>query len=261
MRADIARQISCIVLGSVGRIHARHGDAVHVLAAHRVGRHGSHERGIDAAGQAQAHALEMVLGHVILQTQHAGGVHFLVRIGLGCDRTDLLMLRGRVQVEEAQILHEHRRALKQGAVGVHNEAAAVEDEVVLAAHLVQVDHRGVHFGRAAHREVETGVGFAFLVWRTVHGQQQVDVLLGEFGHRAAVLPDVLADGHADARAVHVEHHGFVAGAEDAEFVEHAVIGQEMLVVAGPDHAVVQDDESVARFGGFTVGAYSANHHI
>lgn len=142
----------------------------------------------------------MVLGHVILQTQHAGGVHFLVRIGLGCDRTDLLMLRGRVQVEEAQILHEHRRALKQGAVGVHNEAAAVEDEVVLAAHLVQVDHRGVHFGRAAHREVETGVGFAFLVWRTVHGQQQVDVLLGEFGHRAAVLPDVLADGHADARA-------------------------------------------------------------
>ena len=47
---------------------------VHVLAAHRVGRHGSHQRGIDAAGQAQAHALEMVLGHVILQTQHAGGV-------------------------------------------------------------------------------------------------------------------------------------------------------------------------------------------
>ena len=35
----------------------------------------------------------------------------------------------------------------------------------------------------------------------------------------------------------------------------------MLVVAGPDHAVVQDDESVARFGSFTVGAYSANHHI
>ena len=62
-------------------------------------------------------------------------------------------------------------------------------------------------------------------------------------------------------AVHVEHHGFVAGAEDAEFVEHAVIGQEMFVVAGPDHAVVQDDESVARFGGFTVGAYSADHHI
>ena len=158
------------------------------------------------------------------------------------------MFGGGIEVPERQVFHEHRAAFDKRAVGVDHEAAAVEDEVVLAAHLVQVDHRGVHFGRAAHREVETGVGFAFLVWRTVHSQQQVDVLLGEFGHRAAVLPDVLADGHADARAVHVEHHGFVAGAEDAEFV-------------GPDHAVVQDDESVARFGGFTVGAYSADHHI
>ena len=84
--------------------------------------------------------------------------------------------------------------------------------------------------------------------------------LGEFGHRAAVLPDVLADGHADARAVHVEHHGFVAGAENAEFVEHTIVGQKVLVVAGPNHAVMQYDESVAWLGCLAISADRADHH-
>ncbi len=234
---------------------------MHVLAADRVGGHGRDERGVDAARQSQAYAAETVLGHVVLQSEHARGVYLLVRIGLGRDRRGLLARGDGVQVEEAQVLHEHRRAFQQRSVGVDDEAATVEDQIVLAAHLVDVDQRRVHFGRAAYREVEARVGLAFLVWRAVHGEQQVDVLLGEFGHRAAVLPDVLADGHADAGAVHVEDDGFVAGAEDAEFVEDAVVRQEVLVVSGPYHAVVQYDEAVARFGGLPVGAHGADRHV
>ena len=52
-----------------------------------------------------------------------------------------------------------------------------------------------------------------------------------------------------------------AGREDAELVEHAVVRQEMLVVAGPDHAVVQHDHAVARFVGRVVGADRADGDI
>ncbi len=34
----------------------------------------------------------------------------------------------------------------------------------------------------------------------------------------------------------------------------------MFVIAGPDHAIVQHDESVAWFGVLTVGTHGADHH-
>ena len=202
----------------------------------------------------------MVLGHIILQAKHAGGVHLFVRIGLGCDRSSFLAFGSGVEVEEAQILHEHRRTFQQRAIGIDHEAATVKHQIVLASHLVEIDHRRVHFGRTAYRKVDAGVGFAFLIWRTVHGEQQIDVLLGELRHGTAILPDVFANGHADACTVHVEHHGFVAGTENAEFVEHTIVGQKVLVVAGPNHAVMQYDESVARLGCLAISADRADHH-
>ena len=86
------------------------------------------------------------------------------------------------------------------------------------------------------------------------------MLLGKFCHGTAILPDVFANGHADACTVHVEHHGFVAGTENAEFVEHAIIGQEVLVIAGPNHAIMQYNKSITRLRRFTISADRANHH-
>ena len=202
----------------------------------------------------------MVLGHVVLEAEHAGGVYLFVRVEFRNDLGLGLMFGGGIEVPERQVFHEHRAAFDKRAVGVDHEAAAVEDEVVLTADLIQVDDRGVNLGGTTLGELETGVGLAFLIRRAVDGEQQVDVLGGQVGHRAAVLPDVLADGHANGGAVHVEGHGAVAGGEDAEFVEHAVVGQEVLVVASPDHALVQDHQSVARLGGLAVGAHGADHH-
>ena len=234
---------------------------MHVVSAAGVGGHRRHQRGVDAAGQAQAHAGEPVLRHVVLQAQHAGGVHLLVRVGKVRDVARRLMLGVRVEIEESQMLHEHRGTFQQRAVAVDNEAAAVEHQVILTADLVHVDHRGADLGRTPDREVVTRMGLALLVRRAVHRHQHVDMLVGEPGDRPAVLPDVLADRHADAHAVDVEHDGAVAGREDAELVEHAVVRQEMLVVAGPDHAVVQHDHAVARFVGRVVGADRADGDI
>lgn len=102
---------------------------------------------------------------------------------------------------------------------------------------------------------------ALLVRGAVHRHEHVDAPAGQFGDGAAVLPDVLADRHADAHAVDVEHHRAFAGGEDAELVEHAVVGQEVLVVAGPHHAVVQHDHAVLRLVGGVVGADRADRDV
>lgn len=170
-------------------------------------------------------------------------------------------VRGRVECEVREVLHEHRRALEQRTVRVHHEGAAIEDEVVLAAHLVHVDHRRMHFGGAPAGQVEPGLGLAFLVRRPVDRQQHVDVLRGELGDRAAVLPDVLADCQPHAHTVDRKHDVPLTGGENAEFVEHAVIGQEVLVVPGPHQAAVQHHESVARLAVGVVGADGAHHHV
>ena len=202
----------------------------------------------------------MVLGHVVLEAEHAGSVYLFVRVEFRNDLGLDLMFGGGIEVPERQVFHEHRAAFDKRAVGIDHEAATVEDQVVLTADLIQVDDRGVDFGGTTLGELETGVGLAFLIRRAVDGEQQVDVLGGQVGHRATILPDVLADGHADGGTIHVEGHGTVAGGEDTEFVEHAVVGQEVLVVAGPDHALMQYHQSVARLGGLTISAHGANHH-
>ena len=202
----------------------------------------------------------MVLCHIIFQAQHTGGVHFLIRIRLGRDDTDLLMFGGSIQIKEAQILHEHRRTFQQRTVSVNHETTTIEHQIVLTTHLIEVDHRRVHFSRTAYRKIESSISLTLLIRRTVHGKQQINMLLGKFCHRTAILPDILANSHTNTCAIHIKHHGLIARAENAEFVKHTVVGQEVLVIAGPNHAIMQYNKSITRLRRFTISADRANHH-
>ena len=202
----------------------------------------------------------MVLGHIILQAEHTSGIHFLIRIRLGRYNTNLLMFGGSIQIKEAQILHEHRRTFQQCTVSVNHETAAIEHQIILTTHLIEVDHRRVHFSRTAYRKIESSISLTLLIRRTVHGKQQINMLLGKFCHRTAILPDILANSHTNTCAIHIKHHGLIARTENAEFVKHAIIGQEVLVIAVPNHAVMQYDESVAWLGCLAISADRANHH-
>lgn len=202
----------------------------------------------------------MVLGHIILQAEHTSGIHFLIRIRLGRDNTNLLMFGGSIQIKEAQILHEHRRTFQQCTVSVNHKTAAIKHQIILTTHLIEVDHRRVHFSRTAYRKIESSISLTLLIRRTVHGKQQINMLLGKFCHRTAILPDILANSHTNTCAIHIKHHGLIARTENAEFVKHAIIGQEVLVIAGPNHAVMQYNKSITRLRRFTISADRANHH-
>lgn len=169
--------------------------------------------------------------------------------------------RSGIDVDVAQVLHEHRRAFKQRAIRIHNKGASVEYEVVLASHLIDVDHRRPDLGGTATAQLQSGIGFALLVRRTVDRHEHIDISFGEIGDRPALLPDVLTDRKTQPDAVDVHRHRTIARREDAEFVEYTIVRQEMLVIARPYDAVVQYDKPVVWFLRAVLGAHGANDHI
>ena len=72
--AEVAGQVEASS-SSPRSIARRHGHRVHVLGPERVGGDAGHERGVDAARQAEDHVGEPVLRHVVAQPEDEGGVH------------------------------------------------------------------------------------------------------------------------------------------------------------------------------------------
>ena len=65
------------------------------------------------------------------------------------------------------------------AVGVHDERAAVEDQFVLAADLVDVGERHPRFGHACARELETVFELVHLERRAVGDEQHLAPRVGQ----------------------------------------------------------------------------------
>ena len=155
--------------------------------------------------------------------------------------------RGRVdrQVDGQQVLDELGRAGQQRAVGGDGHRVAVEDQLVLPAHLVAVDDRRPRLGRPAPHQRQPQVVLGPLVGRGVGGEDDVDPGLPGDPARAALHPQVLADGQGDVDAVQPHDRQLGAGHEVARLVEDAVVGQVPLVVADDDLAAVQQRRGVA----------------
>ena len=276
----------------VGGVPARHQHHVHVLGADRVGGDRGGQRRVDAAGQAEQHRAEAVLAHVVADPEDQRRVHLgqVVqprphgaaarpagsggRRGLGAeleplDRHDRAVLRRRPPRGPAAAPGRRPAASRsvttsassncgpagqQRARRVHDDRVAVEDQLVLAADLVGVGQRGARLPGPALAQLQPVVVLALLVGRGVGHHQQPGPGPGADRHRAAVLPQVLADGDGHvhrlaARGGQPEHRHRVAGHEVAELVEHAVVGQVVLGRGDRHLAAVQQRRGVLRGAG------------
>ncbi|HEX8582092.1 MAG TPA: nitrilase-related carbon-nitrogen hydrolase, partial [Acidimicrobiales bacterium] len=157
------------------------------------------------------------------------------------------------QVHAHQVLDELRRPAEQLPVGGHGHRVAVEDELVLAADLVAVDDRGPRLGRPAADQRQAQVVLGPLVGRGVGGDDEVHPGLAGDAARAALDPEVLADGQRDVHPVQPHDRQLGAGHEVAGLVEDAVVGQVPLVIADDDLAAVQQRGRVARGAAPRVG--------
>ena len=113
---------------------------------------------------------------------------------------------------------------REALVGVEHEGRAVENQLVLAADLIEIDERQARIDDPRHRDIQPVIALERIEGRTVRHQQHLGAGLAQAFDRIET-PDVFADGHADAHAANVEGAGHGAGLEDALLVEDAVIGQ------------------------------------
>ena len=251
---------------------------MHVLGAEGVGGDDGDDRRVDAAGQPDHDVGEAVLGAVVAGAEDERLVQLGVRVeqrstsslSIGVSwRTGAsvttMVGSGRCEIRPrgsssrwrytagtgtSTIISsraELRAAGEQVALGVEGERAAVEDELVLAADLVDVDQRRVGVGGAGGQHPLAVGRLAAVVRRGVDVDRQLGAAVGLHGERTVGAPHVLADADADLDAadlVQLERIGLVAGREVAGLVEDGVVGQETLAVGADDLAAGADGGGV-----------------
>ena len=139
--------------------------------------------------------------------------------------------------------------------GVQRERVAVEDELVVAADLVQVDERPPMLDGLLPDHVTAQRGLAHRERARRDVDEQVDAGGREIRNRIAriqlprperrVVPDFLADRHTETHALERHRRSSArAGLEVAVFVEDVVRRQQRLRVARDDAALVAENGSV-----------------
>ena len=159
--------------------------------------------------------------------------------------------RGQVEVRDQQRLLELRSPGDQAALGVDDDRIPVEDQLVLAAHQVDVGQRRARLAGPADAQLQPGLVLAPLVRGGVRDHQQPRAGLPGHRDRAAVLPQVLADGDGHVHRVpaavgyrDADHRQPVPGHEIAVLVEHPVVRQVMLGRGDRDRPAVQQRRRV-----------------
>ena len=164
---------------------------------------GDHRR-IDAARQAEHHAGEAVLA----RHSRAGPARMALPdlLARPRQRGDLARLAAasrrlaRCQSVSATSSSNMRHLQRERAVGIEHEGGAVEDQLVLAADLVEIDERQAGLGDARDGELEADV----IACRARRASRwaRAGVSAPVSARRLADLlgPDVLADRHAEPHA-------------------------------------------------------------
>ena len=145
----------------------------------------------------------------------------------------------------------------EARIGVDDERRAVEDQLVLAADLVEIGERQPGLRDAGDGDVHAHVALLPVERRTVRHDQEFSAALGEtLGD--LVGPDVLADRHADLDAAKQDRSRQRAGVEHALLVEDAVVRQIDLEAHRRDPSAVEQRHRVVDLAG--VGPHAADEH-
>jgi hypothetical protein len=226
-------------------VRGGHDDALEPLGTHGVGGDLGDEGGVDSTREADDDVGEAVLAHVVANAEGEGRVDLGVlaeAVGEGAGRD--LGAGGERHVADEHPRFELRRAGDRLAVGGDDDALAVEDQLVLAAHGVAEGERDpVGAGSLGQHRLPGGC-LAAGVGRARRVDDQPRTRGGLVGLGRARDPDVLADRQADRDARDIDHQRLGARLEVAALVEDGVVREMALAVDGRDPAAGADRERV-----------------
>ena len=130
-------------------------------------------------------------------------------------------------------------------VRVDGEGRTVEDQFVLPAKLVGIDHRQAGLDDLLDHHLMAHVDLGAVIGRAVGDQKDFGAAFGQCLAHAEFAPDVLADRHADADATKIERSGDLrTSLEHALFVELAIVRQVHLVALAEHLAAVGEEDRI-----------------
>ena len=121
----------------IGRIRSRHADAGDVFFAHGFHRDHRGQRRIDAAAQADQHLRKSALADIIARAQHQRLINSFAFVG----EIFMTIAGAGIEIHQHQVFFKGSRRGDHFARAVHRETGAVEHQLIVAAHLVHIDHR------------------------------------------------------------------------------------------------------------------------
>jgi hypothetical protein len=143
-------------------------------------------------------------------------------------------------VDDDEVLYELRSAGDHGAVGAHDHRAAVEHELVLAAHHVHVRDRRTGAPRSLPQHRRTLRDLALVEGGRIDVDDHLCPCVALRDERAGLGPRVLADAHPDDAFVGVQQPVTASLAEVTLLVEDPVVRETLLVIDRRDSAPVAD---------------------
>jgi hypothetical protein len=154
----------------------------------------------------------------------------------------------RLDIDDQQLLHAMSGASDHYSRCIEHEGGSIEDELVLAAHLV-----AVHEGHSTSLlDASAHLDFAYLslapvVGRGIHVDDDLSTTGCELRDGPAGDPPVLTDRHAHADPCDlVQTHGLGSGEKDTFLIEHRNVRKRSLVVGGLHFTIGNHSQCVVR---------------
>ena len=180
--------------------------------------------------------MKAVLGDIVAHCQHQR----LIGLGQRLQRRSGFPLLHRLAISKTyqrQLFGKRGQLVGQLALAAEHLGAAVENQLVLTAHLIEVDQRQTGLIAALGHQLAADPGFFLIIGRGVDGEQQFGPCrLG--GQRRTRLPQIFTDEQPQLVTPEWHHAGLGCSGKVALLIKHAVVGQILLEVTGNQLALL-----------------------
>src|SRR6202045_3575886 len=211
------------------------------FGAESVDRHRRTQCGVDSPRKAHDDTGKTVLIYIIAKAEDTGGVIGFVALldvatrSFDTNKTLCSTLPNRLR----DLGRKSRKLERARAIGIQSKGRAIEDKLVLAAELIEINERQCALGNPRDGDRKPLARLAAPVRRTVGNKKNFAARGGEAFDRVR-SPNILADGNADAHALEGDRPRHRPRSEHALFVEHPIIRQIGLETDRLDAAFVEE---------------------
>ncbi|MNC06351.1 hypothetical protein D3C75_538600 [compost metagenome] len=161
------------------------------------------------------------------------------------------------KAHQSKLFGKGGQLVSQLALTVEHLGATIEDQLILTTDLIEVNQRQTGLLAALCHQLAADPGFLLIIRGGIDGEQQLGT--GRLCRECrARLPQIFADKQPQLVATERHHAGIAGRGEVTLLVEHPVVGQILLEVAGDELALLIEGSCVVERLSFTPGVAHQN---